>query len=306
MNTPFAPVIIFAFSRLDALKSTIASLLKNREAKKSDLFVFVDGPRHNKEGEAEKVLSVQEYVKTITGFKSVNYRFSDSNKGLASSIISGTTEVINKYGKVIVVEDDLYLSQSFLRYMNEMLNWYEQDGQVMQVSGYGSILTRPCDYTWDVYLNERAHSWTWGTWKDRWDTVDWEVADFPQLRANRKLQRAFCKRGSDLYGMLKGYMEGKNNSWYIRFNYSMYKQHRYCVCPVRSLVRNDGFTAEATHCNAYNRYKIDFEEYHEGMFSVPEHLEPNERIMRDAVKYWSLRYRIYGRLRTYWMKLTSK
>lgn len=301
-----SPIIIFAFNRLDALKNTIASLLKNKKAKESDLFVFVDGPRLTKDSESEKVKEVQEYVKTITGFKSVNYRFSEVNQGLAKSIISGTTEVINKYGKVIVIEDDLYLSQSFLRYMNEMLDRFEDDERVMQISGYGSRLAKPCDYTWEVYLNERAHSWTWGTWKDRWATVDWEVKDFQQLQANRKLQRAFCRRGSDLYGMLKGYMEGKNNSWYIRFNYSMYKQHRYSVCPVRSLVRNDGFTAEATHCNAYNRYKIDFEEYHEGQFSVPKRLEPNERIMRDAVKYWSLGYRIYGKLRTYWMKLTRR
>lgn len=302
----YAPILIFAFNRPDLLKHTINSLLNNRGAKNSDLYVYVDGARKNHEGEAEKVSAVQQYVLSITGFKSVTHRFSDVNQGLAKSIISGTTEVINKYGKVIVVEDDLYLSQSFLQYMNEMLDRFEDDERVMQISGYGSRLTRPCDYTWDVYLNERAHSWTWGTWKDRWATVDWEVKDFQQLRVSRKQQRAFCRRGSDLYGMLKGYMEGKNNSWYIRFNYSMYKQHRYSVCPVRSLVRNDGFTAEATHCNTYNRYKIDFEEYHEGQFSVPEHLEPNELILRNAVKYWLLRYRIYGKLRTYWMKLTVR
>lgn len=305
-NMEMTPVVIFAFNRLESLKSTISSLLANREAAESPLFVFVDGAREDHEGELEKVRAVQQYVLSITGFKSVSHRFSDVNRGLAKSIISGTTEIINRSGKVIVIEDDLYLSQSFLRYMNEMLDRFEDDDRVMQVSGYGARLTRPCDYTWDVYLNERAHSWTWGTWKDRWETVDWEVKDFPQLQASRKQQRAFCRRGSDLYGMLKGYMEGKNNSWYIRFNYSMYKQHRYSVCPVRSLVRNDGFTAEATHCNTYNRYKIDFEEYHEGQFSVPEHIEPNERIMRDAIKYWSLRYRIYGKLRTYWMKLTRR
>lgn len=302
----YAPILVFAFNRLESLKSTISSLLSNFEAAESSLFIFVDGAREDREDEIKKVESVQQYVLSITGFKSVSHRFYDVNQGLAKSIISGTTEVINKYGKVIVVEDDLYLSQSFLRYMNEMLDRFEDDERVMQISGYGSRLTRPCDYVWEVYLNERAHSWTWGTWKDRWATVDWEVKDFQQLRVSRKQQRAFCRRGSDLYGMLKGYMEGRNNSWYIRFNYSMYKQHRYSVCPVRSLVRNDGFTAEATHCNTYNRYKVDFEEYHEGIFSAPNHLEPNERIMRDAVKYWSLRYRIYGKLRTFWMKLTNK
>lgn len=300
----YAPIVIFAFNRLDSLKRSVGSLLRNVEAKNSDLYVFVDGPRSEKEGEQEKVKAVQDYVRSIEGFKSVTWKFSDNNKGCAMSVISGTTEVIEEYGRVIVVEDDLYVSMSFLHYMNEMLDRFEGDERVMQVSGYSSKLTRPCDYTWDVYLSERAHSWSWGTWKNRWETIDWDVSDFGRLRTNRKMQADFCKRGSDLYGMLRDYMAGKNNSWYIRFNYSMYKQKRYSVCPIRSLVRNDGFTAEATHCNTYNRYKIDFEEWHEGSFSVPLRMEPNECLMRTAVRFWSLRYRIYGKIMTYLMRIT--
>lgn len=302
----YAPIIIFAFNRLDSLKQTVESLLRNNEAKDSDLYVFVDGARKDHDGEEGKVHAVREYVKGLVGFRNITWKFSDINKGLAESVISGTTEVIHKYGKVIVVEDDLYVSGSFLRYMNEMLDRCESDSRIMQVSGYSSKLKRPCDYTWDVYLSERAHSWSWGTWRDRWNTIDWQVKDFPQLKENRKMQHAFCKRGSDLYGMLSDYMAGKNNSWYIRFNYSMYKQKRYSICPIRSLVRNDGFTAEATHCNTYNRYKIDFEEWHDGIFSLPSYIEPNEQLMCDAVRYWSLQYRIYGKLRTYLMKLTKK
>ncbi len=299
----FAPIVIFAFNRLDVLKNLVESLMANAEAVESDLFVFVDGPRPEKNGEIEKVKAVQEYVRRIDGFGSLNYIFSEKNKGLAKSIIDGTTMIIEKYGKVIVVEDDLYLSKSFLYYMNKMLCLYESDQRIMQVSGYGCKLKGVNDYPYDVYLNERAHSWSWGTWKDRWVTVDWEVKDFEVIRRNKKLQRKFCKRGSDLYGMLRKYMEGKNNSWYIRFNYSMFKQHRYAVCPICSLVRNDGFIAESTHCNTYNRYKIDFEECHEGNFNVPERLQPEEHIMSEAVKYWSMRYRIYGKIRTCFNKM---
>lgn len=69
----YAPIIIFAFNRLDVLKKCVASLQDNKEAKHSDLFVYVDGPRSEKPGEKEKVLSVREYVKEITGFNSVGY-----------------------------------------------------------------------------------------------------------------------------------------------------------------------------------------------------------------------------------------
>lgn len=295
----YAPIVVFAFNRLDALKSTISSLLRNDEAKSSDLFVFVDGARVGKVGEKELVENVREYVKEISGFKSVRYFFSEENKGLAQSIIGGTTQIINEFGKIIVVEDDLFVSQSFLKFMNEMLNLYEKDGRIMQISGYGCKLSKIRNYSFDLYMNERAHSWSWATWKDRWDTVDWGVSDFSQLESSRKLKKAFNKRGSDLFKMLKGYMMGKNNSWYIRFNYSMFKQHKYSIMPVRSLVRNDGFGCGATNCKNYNRYKIDFEEKHLGEFKVPDVIEPCERIIRNSVRFWSIPYRIYGKIRTF-------
>ena len=86
-----APVIIFAFNRLDALINVITSLLLNEEAQESDLFVFVDGAREGKVGERELVCSVCRYIENIVGFKSVNYTFSETNKGLGNSVIKGVT-----------------------------------------------------------------------------------------------------------------------------------------------------------------------------------------------------------------------
>lgn len=299
-ESKYAPIVVFAFNRLDTLQATIKSLLDNKEASLSDLFVFVDGPRQTKVGETEKVEQVRQFVKTITGFRSVNYKFSDRNKGLANSVISGTTEVLESYDRVIVVEDDLFVSNSFLHFMNTMLDRYSSDERIMQVSGYGCKLSQSVvqGYPYDAYMNERAHSWSWATWKDRWQTVDWSVSDFNTLSSSKSLIKKFNKRGSDLFGMLKGYMEGKNQSWYIRFNYSMHKQGRYSIMPVKSLVRNDGFGSEATNCSGYNRYKVDFEIKHCGEFNVPEFIEPSEKIISNSVRYWTLKYRVYGKVMT--------
>ena len=298
----YAPIIIFAFNRLEPLKACVASLLNNTEAAESELIVFVDGPRVNKDHEAEKVEAVRKFVSSIVGFKRVEKHFSEVNKGLANSIIGGVTDVINKHGRVIVLEDDLYVAPTFLSYMNTMLTAYDADKRIMQVSGYSSKIHNYERYKLDFYLSGRAHSWSWGTWKDRWETVDWEVKDFDELEANKKLQRAFCKYGSDLFRMLKGWKYGFNNSWYIRFDYSMHKQGRYCIAPIRSLVRNDGFGPEATHTSVYDRYKIDFDVNHERPWIIPDKLELNEKLAKHAVRYWSIPYRIYGKIMTYIMK----
>ncbi|MDE6478935.1 MAG: glycosyl transferase [Muribaculaceae bacterium] len=292
-----SPIIVFAFNRLDSLKTTIKALKFNPEAKDSDLYIFVDGPRPQKKDEAEKVSQVREYVKTITGFKSLNYVFSPLNKGLAPSIIEGVTNVINSYGKAIVVEDDLYVSKSFLRFMNQMLNTFENDERIFQISGFSTKIATHIEG--DVYLNGRAQSWSWATWKDRWDTVDWEVKDFDILCGDRNKQKAFNSHGSDLFVMLRNHKRGIISSWYVRFCYEMHKQGKYTICPARSLVRNDGFNCEGTHCNNYNRYRIEFEEEHMREFILPPFLKPENNVLQDAIKYWSIRYRIYGKLMTF-------
>lgn len=293
-----APVILFAFNRLEPLKACVDSLLHNPEAAETDLIVFVDGPRVNREGEAKKVETVRQFANSITGFSKVETHFSDSNKGLANSIIGGVTAVIEKYGLAIVLEDDLYVAPSFLSYMNTMLTAYASNEKIMQISGYSSKIRNYRHYNADFYLSGRAHSWSWATWKDRWASVDWEVSDFDKLASSKEAQRAFCKYGSDLFGMLRGWKFGRNNSWYIRFDYSMHKQGKYCISPMRSLVRNDGFGPEATHTSVYDRYKIDLDTEEEKSWIIPEELEFNEKLAKHAVRYWSIPYRIYGKIMT--------
>ena len=293
-----APIVVVAFNRPDALKSALASLAKNLLAENSDLFIFIDGPRENRPGEMEKVQHVKMVAEAATGFKSVTIKVSEQNKGLAKSIIGATTELINQYGKVIVVEDDLYLSPSFLTYMNTMLEAYKNDSRIMQVTGYSAKIRHPDRFHCDHYLTRRAHSWSWGTWKDRWETVDWEVKDFDELAASKEKQKAFCEYGSDLYGMLKGWKFGQNNSWAVRFIYSMHKQGRFSVAPIRSLSRNDGFGGpDATHCKTtYNRYKIDFMSEYKAEWDIPEHMEWNKRLDKESVRYWSIPYRAFGKI----------
>lgn len=293
-----APIAVIAFNRPDLLKATLDSLAQNPLAENSDLFIFIDGPRENRPGEKEKVQHVKKIAEAASGFKRVTIKASEQNKGLAKSIIGATTELVNQYGKVIVVEDDLYLSPSFLTYMNTMLEAYKNDSRIMQVTGYSAKIRHTERFHCDYYLTRRAHSWSWGTWKDRWETVDWEVKDYDELAASKKKQKAFNEYGSDLFGMLKGWKTGANNSWYIRFNYAMHKQGRYSVAPLQSLVRNDGFGDDATHCNTYNRYKIDFMSSYKSDWSVPEYLEWNKRIDKESVRFWSIPYRVYGKIRT--------
>jgi hypothetical protein len=287
-----APIVIFAFNRPKALKALIESLKQNPLYGESERFVFIDGPRN----EADRKLI--EEVKEIAHSVTENVMASEENKGLANSIISGVTQIVNRYGKVIVLEDDLRLMPGFLKYMNEALDTYENQEKIFSICGYGLKIKRPKDYVEDVYMGIRSSSWGWGTWKDRWQSVDWEVKDWEELSMNRRTQRAFNRGGSDMFGMLRGYMTGRNNSWAIRFCYSQFKQGRYSVHPFLSFVDNEGFGEGATNCNQkYSRFKVELNNQENPVLNMPSELSLNKNIIRANYRYHSLMMRIYSKFR---------
>lgn len=288
-----APIIIFAFNRPETLKNTIDSLLKNEESKDSDLHVFVDGPRNNKLGEDHKVLEVQNIVKEIKGFKSLSYTFSEKNKGLGNSIIQGVTQIINQYGKAIVLEDDLVFSTNFLSYMNQGLERYEKNDKVFSICGYSNKVKVPQDYNFDTYFCTRSSSWGWGTWADRWNSVDWDLKDWEKYS---KMGKAFNKwGGSDCFRMLRSVKEGWGNSWAIRFGFSQFLQNKLSLFPIKSKVKNDGFDGTGTNCKKWSRFKYEFDYIGSKDILFPSEINLNHELFKAAMSYNTILIRLYSR-----------
>lgn len=289
-----APIIIFAFNRLSPLQNTINSLLQNPEAKESELFVFVDGPRANKNGEKQKVESVQEYIKSIKGFKRIEYNFSNINKGLGNSIITGVNQIIYQYGKAIVLEDDLTLSENFLSFMNQGLAKYQHEKKVFSICGYSNKIKIPKGYNADSYFCTRSSSWGWATWKDRWESVDWKLNDWESVKKHKTLFNKWG--GSDCFKMLKDWHNGKNQSWAIRFCFNQYLQQKVSLFPIISKVNNNGFDGEGTNCKKWSRFKYTFDTKNNTLFSFPSEIQINKQLYRSAMKYHSLSIRIWSKL----------
>jgi len=290
----YAPIVLFAFNRLEPLKDCVASLLRNTEVAETDLIVYVDGPRANKEGETEKVEAVRQFVQDITGFKSIETHFSEANKGLGPSIIAGVTDVINRYGKAIVIEDDLISSRNMLAYMNQGLDKYEGNSQVFSICAYSNRVKAPKGYAYDAYFAPRSTSWGWATWKNRWLRCDWELKDWESVE---KKAKAFNRwGGSDCFGMLKGWKEGRNMSWAIRFCYNQFAQDKVSLFPLVSKIDNEGFDGSGTNCKVYNRFKFDFDESESKVFRMPESFVVNPQLRKETMKYHTIAIRIYSRL----------
>ena len=260
-----APVVLFVYRR--DFKKTIDSLLKNNLANQTDLFIYSDGSKNDKD--LDDVIIVRDSIKEIYGFKSVTSINSEKNKGLANSIIDGVTRTINEYGRVIVLEDDLIVSKDFLEYMNDALNYYNNDKMIWSISGFGPNL--PClhNYNKSLYLSPRASSWGWASWKDQWNSVDWLAKDFDDLKKDLKLRGMFELGGNDMYKMLELQMLGKIDSWAIRWCFSQFLQNKYTVYPVKSKIINYGFyDNKGTHTNNDNHRSISKSSESENKFFI--------------------------------------
>ncbi|WP_417885235.1 sugar transferase [Zunongwangia sp.] len=293
-----APICLFTYNRLEETKQTVDALKNNYLAVKSDLFVFSDGAKNDVT--QVKVNQVREYLKTISGFNSISIFESQNNKGLADSIIEGVTKIIEKFGKVIVIEDDLLTSPNFLNFMNEGLDFYRFNVHIISICGYNMKIkdVRGDDYPYDIFFAKRSASWGWATWSDKWNGIDWEINDFKDTFKDRKAIKDFNQMGSDMFKMLKDQQLGLNNSWAIRYCYHQYKNNLYSVFPILSKVRNIGFSSEATHTfQKYNRFDVELDTELKVNFKFSDEVVLNKRILKSFRGINSILMRIYSKIR---------
>jgi hypothetical protein len=289
-----APVVLFTYKRLETLKITLGALLANRLAAESDLIIYSDGPKS--QDDEFIIQEIRMYLQTITGFKSVRIYESKTNKGLATSIISGVSEVMADYHKVIVLEDDLITSSNFLEYMNQALDHYEHNPQILSISGFSPII-RGLDYD-EVYYTKRASSWGWACWEDRWNKIDWQSHSYKDFKTDRQAQSRFNKMGSDMSLMMKRQMQGKIDSWAIRFCFHQFQNNLFSVYPSLSKVQNIGFAEEnATNTvQKYNRFQSEFDPTNNLMFNFNSEVELRQELIQQFIRDNSIKMRLLNKV----------
>lgn len=290
-----APIVLFTYNRLLETQQTIEALQNNNLSPESELFVYSDGAKEVHGN--QKVEEVRLYLKNITGFKKITIKESPVNKGLAKSIIDGVTETINKYGKVIVLEDDLITSPNFLDFMNQALEFYIESKEVISISGYTMDLSSLKNYGLDYYVGYRASSWGWGTWKNKWQDIDWDVSDYKDFKKDYKRRLRLFKIGSDMPGMLKNQMEGKIDSWAIRWCYHQFKYSLFTVYAGKSKINNIGFTEDATHTVGAIKFNTTLDSGDKIDFEFHKDLVENKEIIREFKSKFSIKTRVIDKIK---------
>lgn len=283
-QSPKAPIAVFVYNRPEHTKQTINALLQNPEASQSKIYIFSDGARD--ESDNKSVQEVRSYIAALKGFVDVKIIEQAQNIGLARSVISGVTQVLESHEKIIVLEDDLITSEHFLSYMNQALNLYQADHSIGCVTGYMYPISK--SKQGETLLLDFSSSWGWGTWKDAWNTFNSDGQFLLDTLTKHELLMKFDKCGPGSFKkMLQDQVAGNNNSWFIRWNASLFLANKLTVAPTVSLVQNIGLDGSGIHCNKwkFNPLKADVSGVKvEVKSGLSKDVENNKKLIRKFYK----------------------
>lgn len=241
-----APVALIAYNRSKTLLKTIESLKKNKLIKNTDIYIFCDGPRQNKE-DRKKVLNVKNILSNLKGLKVKKKIFHQKNIGVKKNIIGAVNYVLKNNSKIIVVEDDLILSKSFLVYMNHALEFTKNKKNIWHVSGWNYPITKNLKYKNKVFIWNNMNCWGWGTHKKYWNRLVKNPNFFLKNFTEKDIQKF------DLEGRLNNWSQLIKNkkkiitTWAIFWNATIFYNKSYCLNPVLSYTKNIGFDSNSTH-----------------------------------------------------------
>lgn len=233
------PVVFFIFKRP---KQTLQVFQAIAQARPSKLYVIADGPRNR--SEIQDCQWTRKIIDQVDWDCTVYKNYSDENLGVRNRIITGLDWVFDQEEKAIILEDDCLPHSSFFRFCEELLNFFEENPQVMHISGdnflFGSKVFRE-----SYYFSKYAHVWGWATWQRAWDLFHKWNFDNPHF------DPSIFQSDSEKAFWLKIFQQIESNTldytWDYQWSVMCMAYRSLCVMPNVNLISNIGFGEEATN-----------------------------------------------------------
>ncbi len=281
MNFNYAPIAIFCFRRLKLTKKLINSLKKNKISKFSSVFFFIDYPKYeNQKKDVEKLIK---YIKKIKFFKNKKIIIRNKNYGIKKNILTGVEHVFNKFEKIIVLEDDLEISENFLFSMNKLLDLYQNNNEIFTITGYSPLdIDSKKMMIEDLFSCKRPCSWGWATWNRKWNLV----------KSSKSKLIYKGEYGNDLTLMNKKKAINNLNSWAYGWTLNHIFKRKYCLYPKFSMVKNNGFDRNSTN-NFFGSKKFYKKEYNFKIKNFKQYHKENIEIRKIFKSFYDERKMIY-------------
>ncbi|MHD0315511.1 glycosyltransferase [Fusobacterium varium] len=248
-----APVLVSVYNRRKSFLECIEYLKRNSLASKTILYVVSDAAYRKEDKEIIEL--IRKDIEKIKGFQKVVALNREENLGAYVSINSAIEEIINQHGKIIFLEDDIRVSPFFLKYMNNSLEKYENDKKIFSISGYNFPLNDIEEgLKEDIFLWERYCPWGMGTWKNRWEKIDWDLKKYKEIFSDKENVKKFNKIEPNCITMLEKDREGVVKATDARICFHIFVNNMYTIYPKKALTVNRGHDGSGEHCGIDKKY----------------------------------------------------
>lgn len=285
----YSPVIIVAYNRDAHFRMTLKALSLNIDAINTMLYCYLDGPKNPDDSIAqEKIIDViNQYKKN---FKKVEIIIREYNYGLAKNITEAVTETVSKYGKVIVLEDDIVTSKSFIKFMNNALKFYENNEKIWHIAAHSEINFE--DRKDEIYIWSVMNCWGWATWANRWKYFEKNpehlINDFSE-----DMIRDFDLDGCGYFWyQVVANASKRIDTWAIFWYATIFKNNGFCVNPYFSFAKNIGLDGTGVHCD------FDVDRMKNQILNHDGEFVGKKEIIEDTVIKASIRDTYFARRKT--------
>jgi len=166
MNKINPAIIIGAYDRDYSLKRLLNSISESYFDSTADLIISID------KNDNQKVYDLAHAFEWKHGKKEVLEK--KSHLGLKRHILE-CGDLVEQYDRVILLEDDLFVSPYFYNYAQQCFEYYEKDEKIAGISLYShrynetaNMGFRPIDDNSDVFFLQIPSSWGQGWTKKQW------------------------------------------------------------------------------------------------------------------------------------------
>jgi len=216
------PVLLIIFNRPDTAQQVFDAI---RQTQPRQLFVAADGPREDKDVEAEKCQRTREIVKQVDWDCELRTLFQEKNLGCGLGPATAITWFFDNVEEGIILEDDCLPHPDFFVFCETLLDYYRDDEKIMEISGdnFQRGLKRG---NASYYFSAYPHGGGWATWRRAWKRFD--------------------------YGLVPP--DEAKHVWDHQWLISIKKNNGLTVVPNVNLVSNIGYSIEATHTTGPSIY----------------------------------------------------
>lgn len=276
-----APIVLFAFNRPEHTRWCLESLRQNPLAAESELFIHVDGPKPGAAASVrDKNLAVKRVIREQPWCGRVTYIEPEQNRTMPVAMVATVTELVNRYGRIIVLEDDLVVARGFLKYINEGLELYADRNEVWGVEGYLYPIKH---IETDTLFLRFTSTWGWGTWARAWNGFIPSAETLLSQISPTEISQFNIGNSYDFHGMLVKCTTGSWKYWDVRWYASVFVNRGFCLYPRQSMVRNIGHDNSGMHCLADDIYQ--FQEILDEVRVTEQAVEENVLARKKVIRF---------------------